>query len=252
MSIRKHLIAGALLATAATASIAFAQGQNQQTPMMGYGMMGHGMMGYGWGPGMMGYDGMGPGMMGNVGMGPGMMSYGPMMQGRLAYLKAELGITDAQKAEWDGYVDAVHARATTMQGMHATMMQTWQSGTALDRLEAHTQAMQAMLDSMKAIKPATDRRTGELWTSYDLLQSLRPLAACRRLGPRRLALRTWPAWPASCLLPERNPTRRIRLEDFRQKARGSLGMSVYAAVLCSCSGAGKCCQPLARVIWRVP
>ena len=35
---------------------------------------------------------------------------------------------------------------------------------------------------------------------------------------------------ASCLLPERNPTRRIRLEDFRQKARGSLGMSVYAAV----------------------
>jgi hypothetical protein len=85
-----------------------------------------------------------------------MMSYGPMMQGQLTYLKAELGITDDQKAAWDGYVDAVQARATTMQSMHATMMQAWQSGTALDRLEAHTQAMQGMLDSMKAIKPATE------------------------------------------------------------------------------------------------
>ena len=56
---------------------------------------------------MMGDGGTGPGMMGYGGMGPRMMAnYGPMMQGRLAYLKAELGITDAQKAEWDGYVDA--------------------------------------------------------------------------------------------------------------------------------------------------
>ena len=43
-----------------------------------------------------------------------------------------------------------------MQGMHATMMQGWQSGTALDRMDAHLQAMQSMLDSMKAIKPATE------------------------------------------------------------------------------------------------
>ena len=158
---RKLLIASALLAIAATGTVAKAQAQSPQAPMMGYNMMGGpGMMGnsYGvMGPGMMGYGDMGPGMMGNGMMGPGMMmGYGPMMQGQLTYLKAELGITDAQKAVWDGYVDAVQARSAAMQGMHATMMQAWQSGTALDRMEAHLQAMQSMLDSMKAIKPATE------------------------------------------------------------------------------------------------
>ncbi|CCB63458.1 MULTISPECIES: Spy/CpxP family protein refolding chaperone [unclassified Hyphomicrobium] len=172
MSFRKHLIAGALLAMLAAPSIAFAQSSSQQPPTTGYGMMGHGMMGYGngmmgpgmmgqgygmMGPGMMGYGGMGPGMMGYGMMGPGMMmGYGPMMQGQLAYLKAELGITDAQKAAWQDYVDAVQARVAAMQGMHATMMQAWQSGTATDRLDAHIQAMQSMLDSMKAMKPATE------------------------------------------------------------------------------------------------
>ena len=61
------------------------------------------------GPGNMGM--MGPGMQGI--MGPGMMmDFGPMIEGRLAYTKAELGITDAQTAAWDGYVAAVKARAS--------------------------------------------------------------------------------------------------------------------------------------------
>ena len=107
----------------------------------GMGMMGPGMHG------MMGQGMMGPGMM---------MGYGPMMEGRLAYMKAELGITDAQTKAWNDYVSAVEARATTMQGMHAAMMQTMQSGTAVERMEAHTQAMQNMVESMKAIKPATE------------------------------------------------------------------------------------------------
>jgi hypothetical protein len=112
----------------------------------GMGMMGPGMMGWGM-QGMMGQGMMGPGMM---------MGYGPMMEGRLAYIKAELGITDAQTEAWNGYVSAVKARATTMQGMHTTMMQTMQSGSAVERMEAHTQAMQSMVESMKALKPATE------------------------------------------------------------------------------------------------
>ncbi len=175
MTARKWLIVGALLALAATDSMALAQDQpqttQQQTPMMGPGMIGHGMMGYGgmgpgmMGPGMMGYGGMGPGMMGpgmHGMMGPGMMGpgmmmgYGPMVEGRLAYLKAELAITDAQSEAWNGYVSAVKARAETMQGMRATMMQAMHSGNAIDRMEAHAQAMQSMVDSMKAMKPATE------------------------------------------------------------------------------------------------
>jgi hypothetical protein len=114
--------------------------------MMGEGMMGGGMMGPG-GQGMMGQGMMGPGMM---------MGYGPTMEGQLAYLKAELAITDAQKEAWDAYVNAVKARATTMQGMRAAMMQSMQSGSAVDRMDAHTQAMQSMVESMKATKPATE------------------------------------------------------------------------------------------------
>lgn len=127
-----------------------------------------GMMGYGWGQGMMGPNGMmgqggwsnrmmGPGTMGYGMMGPGMMmGYGPVMDGQLAYVKAELGITEAQGQAWDDYAKALKDRATTMQSMHASMMQAMQTGTAIDRMQIHIQAMESMLDSMKAIAPATE------------------------------------------------------------------------------------------------
>lgn len=171
MTMRNWLIAAALLAAAATGSLAQDQQQGQHMPMgqgmgmmggcpmmggnMGMGMMGQGMQGM-MGPGMMGNMPMGMGSMGQ-GMGPGMMmGQGPMMEGRLAYLKAELGITDTQAAAWDGYVSAVKARGDTMQSMHATMMQAMQSGTAFARMDAHAAAMQSMMDSMKSLKPATE------------------------------------------------------------------------------------------------
>jgi hypothetical protein len=97
---------------------------------------------------MMGMQGMmNPAMM-------GMMMGGPAVQGRLAYIKAEIGITDAQTAAWDAYVNAVNARVTAMQGMHADMMQAMQTGSAIARLDAQAKAMQSMLDSMQALKPA--------------------------------------------------------------------------------------------------
>ncbi|MFA5952637.1 MAG: Spy/CpxP family protein refolding chaperone [Hyphomicrobium sp.] len=130
------------------AGAALAQQGQPQMPMMGYGM-GQGMMGH------MGMGMMGPGMQGM--MGPGMMmDVGPMMEGRLAYVKAELGVTDAQTVAWDGYVSAVKSRATTMQGIHTAMMQAMQAGTAIERLDAHTKAMESMVESLKALQPATE------------------------------------------------------------------------------------------------
>ena len=172
-AIKATLAAALLLMTAS--SLALAQGQSHHMPMMGQGMGGQQMMGMGMmggcpmmggnmgmgmmGPGMQGMMGegmMGQGMMGQ-GMGPGMMmGKGPMMEGRLAYLKADLGITDAQAAAWDGYASAVKARGDAMQSMHATMMHAMQGGTAMDRMNAHTTAMQSMMDSMNALKPATE------------------------------------------------------------------------------------------------
>ena len=128
--------------------------------MMGPGMMNQGMMG----PGMMNM--MGPGscsMMGGMGQGMmmgmqgmmnpammGMMMGGPAAQGRLAYIRAELGITDAQTAAWDAYVSAVNARVTAMQGMHTDMMKAMMTGSAIDRLDAQTKAMQSMLEHASA------------------------------------------------------------------------------------------------------
>ena len=95
-------------------------------------------------------------------MGPMATMHGPMLEGRLAYIKAELAITDAQSAAWNGYVSAVKARASGMQGMHGTMMQAMQSGTPMARMDAHIKAMEAMTEALKALKPATEALYAEL------------------------------------------------------------------------------------------
>ena len=81
---------------------------------------------------------------------------GPMVQGHLAYLKAELGITEAQSAAWNGYLSVVNARMSSMQGMHQSMMQAMQSGSATARMDAHVKAMEAMTEALKALEPATE------------------------------------------------------------------------------------------------
>ena len=159
-----------LIALAVPGSMVLAQQGQQQMPMMGQGaggMMGGcpTMMGGMMGPGMGGM--MGPGMGGNPMMGGMMgpmmggmmgmmMGTGPMMQGGLAYQKAELGITEDQTAAWDSYAAAVQARGTAMQGMHAEMMQAMQTGSAMARMDAHIKAMESMVESLKALKPATE------------------------------------------------------------------------------------------------
>ena len=112
-------------------------------PMMG--MMGRGMMGRGWSD-----DQGGRHMMGRH---PRM---GAMVDGRLAYLKSELEITDAQAAAWDAYATAVEGRVETMQGMHEGMMETMTAGTAIERMDVRIAGMEAMLESLKAMKPATE------------------------------------------------------------------------------------------------
>jgi hypothetical protein len=132
--------------------------------MMGQGQSG--MMGQGQG-GMMGRGGMmgqdmgdqdmsGCPMMGDMmgfgrrrmkqGMGHGAMMHSvPMMEGRLAYIKADLEIADAQMAAWDAYAAAVRARHATMEGMRAEMMKAKESGSALQRLDARIKANESKL-----------------------------------------------------------------------------------------------------------
>jgi LTXXQ motif family protein len=154
--------AGLVLASAP----ALAQQNNYPMPKSGAGMMGQGhgggMMGQGQ-DGMMGQDDkpnhcpMGE-MMGSDrhGMGKGMMHSVPMMEARLAYIKADLEITDPQTAAWDAYANAVRARHSSMESSHADMMEAKQSGHVVERMDARIKALESMVDSLKALKPATE------------------------------------------------------------------------------------------------
>ena len=171
----KLVIMGALVMTLAFP--AMAQQDQQQAPMMGQGRGGMmdrgegGMMDRGeggtMGQDMGGQDMSGCPMMGDMmgfgrrgmkhGMGHAAMMHSvPMMEGRLAYIKADLEIADAQMAAWDAYANAVRAQHATMEGMRAEMMKAKESGSALQRLDARIKALESKLDSIKALKPVTE------------------------------------------------------------------------------------------------
>ena len=144
--------AAALVVTlgAVALSPAIAQSGDQSQPMMG--MMGGGCPTLG----MMGQGGAGQGMSGQ-GMMTGRTRMGAMVDGRLAYLKAELGITDAQVEAWNGYADAVRSRVDAMEEMRQGMIDAMQKGSATARMDMRIQGMETMLETMKAVKPATEQ-----------------------------------------------------------------------------------------------
>ena len=158
-----NLVVAACAAIVLASSPALAQQDDQPMPESERGM--GGMMGQG---GMMDQDGkpdvcpmgdmMGSGRRGMMkGMGHGMMMHSvPMMEARLAYIKADLEITEAQMPAWDAYADAVRARHTMMESMHADMMKAKESGSALERMDARIKAMESMVGSLKALKPSTE------------------------------------------------------------------------------------------------
>lgn len=111
--------------------------------------------------GMMGGGCSTMGMMGENKAGHGMMRghharMGSVVEGRLAYLKSELGVTDAQAAAWSAYADAARARVEGMESMHMDMMAAMQKGGVMERMDARIKGMEAMLESMRAMRPATE------------------------------------------------------------------------------------------------
>lgn len=78
------------------------------------------------------------------------------MEGRIAFLKAELAIADAQTPQWDAFADALRAGSKTMRETMANMAtaQPEKPWTAADRTGAVVQMMSARLESMKAISAA--------------------------------------------------------------------------------------------------
>ncbi|MGD9828372.1 MAG: Spy/CpxP family protein refolding chaperone [Hyphomicrobiaceae bacterium] len=118
------------------------------------------------GPGSGGPRGMmGPrmGMMGECPMMGGMMGMrmgqdgAPMhQQGRIAFLKAELGITPAQTKMWDAYAEALKENFESMRGMRQVMMTAMSAKSPAARLDARIKAMDGRVTALKGIKPTLD------------------------------------------------------------------------------------------------
>jgi hypothetical protein len=136
-------------AVAATAVLlagaALAQG-GPGSRMMG-GERGWGMWGDGPGWGM----GMGMGMWGRWGRGPDWML--DRIEGRLAFMKTEIKITEAQTAAWNGFADAVRTAAKQHnERMKAVFAGEQRSKSLPERVEAQEQFMSIRLEQIRQIK----------------------------------------------------------------------------------------------------
>ena len=93
------------------------------------------------------------------GDGAGMMPMMPMMQprhveGRIAFLKTELKITDAQSQQWNGFADALRANAKAMMTMHDQMMHDGATASAPEQAEHQIKMLSARLEALKATAAA--------------------------------------------------------------------------------------------------
>lgn len=129
-------------------------------PMMGQGM-GSGMVVQ---PGAQAQGGQ-PGMMMSMDqmramMGSMMGQQGAMglpfehVEGRIAFLKAELKITDAQAQPWNAFADTLRSNAKAHQAMHEQMTKGGLPSAWPDRLAAQQKALATRLDAVKALEAA--------------------------------------------------------------------------------------------------
>lgn len=77
------------------------------------------------------------------------------VEGRIAYLKAELKITDAQSAPWNAFAETMRADAAAMKTMHETMMKTGMPSTTPDRMAAQQKMMAARMGMMERSEAST-------------------------------------------------------------------------------------------------
>src|SRR5262245_47326809 len=124
--------------------------------MMGPGMMGPGMMqretGSGTSRGMMGGNMMSQsgGMMSMVNMMMRGQSRAERIEGHLAFIRAELNISDAQTPQWNAFADARRKNAGAMIERSNAMTSQQSAGAKLpERLALEVKAVTAHLDALK-------------------------------------------------------------------------------------------------------
>jgi hypothetical protein len=125
-----------------------------QAPAAGPSAAAQGQPGAGGMPMMMNMMRMMP-MMEQMGRGMGGMATIDRVEGRIAFLRAELKITDAQATAWNAFAEALRANAKKLGEVRGAM--TSQPGTAKalsDRLELQESWLVARLEGTRTIKSA--------------------------------------------------------------------------------------------------
>ncbi len=98
------------------------------------------------------------------GMGGGMDEMRPFdrIEGRIAFLRAELRITDAQAPVWNAFADALRAQARKLGPMAADQGALTKGPALLDRLDRQERLLSARLDGVRAIRTALTPLLGAL------------------------------------------------------------------------------------------
>ena len=111
--------------------------------------------------------GMGRGMMDGRGWGGGMMGFGAdtmmdRIDGRLAFMKTELKITDAQAGVWEDFAKVVRQTSETHNQLMLSMRKEMQDGSFLkkslpERLQFQQTMMESRVEDIKSIRDALDK-----------------------------------------------------------------------------------------------
>jgi LTXXQ motif family protein len=103
---------------------------------------------------MMGGGNAAPGGMGMEGMGFAGMTMIGHVEGRIAFLRAELKITDPQAGAWDAFANALRDNAKRLDEARKAIHSDAGAQTLEQRLAAQEQWLSARLEGIRAIKPA--------------------------------------------------------------------------------------------------
>jgi hypothetical protein len=84
------------------------------------------------------------------------------IDGRLAFLKTELKITEAQSAAWDELAGVIRTTSEAHNDMMRSMMKDMRSGEFLkaplpERLQIQQTRLEARLDQVKSVKAAVEK-----------------------------------------------------------------------------------------------
>ena len=94
------------------------------------------------------------GMMGQGGMDMQSMGMTEHTAGRIAFLRAELQITDAQSKAWDAFADAMQKIGSQLKAADMPMMAEASAPQLLARLDSQERMLTARLEGVRAMKAA--------------------------------------------------------------------------------------------------